>query len=68
NNRLHAPFGMAGGGEGASGRNYVLRVNGEVEHLSYVAKTEMAAGDIFVVETPGGGGYGSAIDEMEDAD
>jgi 5-oxoprolinase (ATP-hydrolysing) len=58
NNRLHAPFGMAGGSPGATGTNTVLRVDGSVERLAHIGKTEMAAGDIFVIETPGGGGYG----------
>jgi 5-oxoprolinase (ATP-hydrolysing) len=38
----------------------VERRDGSVEHLPHVGKTEMAAGDVFVVETPGGGGYGVA--------
>ncbi|MGY8526900.1 hydantoinase B/oxoprolinase family protein [Paracidovorax citrulli] len=58
NNRLHAPFGMAGGKPGALGRNLVERVDGREEVLPHVARTEMAAGDVFVVETPGGGGFG----------
>jgi 5-oxoprolinase (ATP-hydrolysing) len=58
NNRLHAPFGMAGGAAGAKGRNLVERVDGSVEALGHIGRTEMAPGDVFVVETPGGGGYG----------
>lgn len=58
NNRIHAPFGMAGGEPGALGRNRVERVDGREEVLPHVARTEMAAGDVFVVETPGGGGFG----------
>jgi len=59
NNRLHAPFGMAGGEPGAKGRNLVERADGRVETLGHIGKTDMAAGDVFVIETPGGGGYGS---------
>jgi 5-oxoprolinase (ATP-hydrolysing) len=59
NNRLHAPFGMAGGAPGAKGRNLVLRADGRVEELGHIGKTDMAAGDVFVIETPGGGGYGA---------
>jgi len=59
NNRIHAPFGMAGGGPGATGVNSVLRSDGRVEQLAHIGKTEMAAGDMFVIETPGGGGYGA---------
>ncbi|WEF34491.1 hydantoinase B/oxoprolinase family protein [Pseudoduganella chitinolytica] len=58
NNRLHAPFGMAGGLPGATGRNFVERADGTVEQLGHIGKTEMAPGDVFVIETPGGGGYG----------
>ncbi|RJG21183.1 hydantoinase B/oxoprolinase family protein [Massilia cavernae] len=58
NNRIHAPFGMAGGGEGAKGVNTVVRADGRIEHLAHIGKTDMQAGDVFVIETPGGGGYG----------
>lgn len=58
NNRIHAPFGMAGGEPAARGQNSVLRADGSVEELGHIGKTDMAAGDVFVIETPGGGGYG----------
>ena len=60
NNRVHAPFGMAGGEPGATGRNRVIRADGSEETLPHVARTEMGVGDVFVIETPGGGGYGTA--------
>jgi 5-oxoprolinase (ATP-hydrolysing) len=59
NNRIHAPFGMAGGQDGEKGRNRVLRADGRVEELGHIGKVDMQAGDMFVVETPGGGGYGT---------
>ncbi len=59
NNRVHAPFGMAGGAPGAKGVNTVLRADGRVEQLAHIGKTAMAPGDVFVVETPGGGGFGT---------
>jgi len=59
NNRLHAPFGMAGGQSAATGRNSVERADGTAEELGHIGKTEMAPGDVFVIETPGGGGYGT---------
>ncbi|MGV7206470.1 hydantoinase B/oxoprolinase family protein [Oxalobacteraceae bacterium A2-2] len=59
NNRIHPPFGAAGGEPGALGRNYVERADGSVEALGHIAKTAMAPGDVFVIETPGGGGYGA---------
>ena len=57
NNRVHPPFGMAGGAAGALGRNYVERVDGSVDYLPHIGKAQMRPGDVFVIETPGGGGY-----------
>ncbi|MEO7055674.1 MAG: hydantoinase B/oxoprolinase family protein [Caldimonas sp.] len=58
NGRHHGAFGMAGGEAGAPGRNRVERAGGEVEELDHIASVEVAAGDVFVIDTPGGGGYG----------
>jgi len=60
NHRRVAPFGLAGGDDGAVGANRIERADGRVELLGAVAATDMAPGDVFVIETPGGGGYGSA--------
>ncbi len=51
------PYGVAGGRPGAVGRNYVERADGGRVALSGIGKVEMGAGDVFVIETPGGG-YG----------
>jgi 5-oxoprolinase (ATP-hydrolysing) len=58
--RKVAPFGVAGGMPGALGRNWVERADGSRLDLSGTDKAEMAVGDVFVIETPGGGGYGAA--------
>jgi 5-oxoprolinase (ATP-hydrolysing) len=58
NNRIHPPFGMAGGEPGSKGRNLVIRANGKIEELPHIASTDMQAGDVFIIETPGGGGFG----------
>ena len=60
NNRIVPPFGMAGGEPGALGRNTVVRGDGREEVIAHVGSAEMQAGDLFVIETPGGGGYGAA--------
>ena len=52
------PYGMAGGEPGEIGRNYVIRTDGTTEKLAGIDSTEVVAGDVMVVETPGGGGYG----------
>src|SRR5437773_12016655 len=54
------PHGMAGGEPGLPGHNFVERLDGRRSELGPFDQTEMAAGDVFVVESPGGGGYGNA--------
>jgi len=58
NSRILPPFGMAGGEPGAVGRNLVQRCDGTQEIIGSVGSTIMQPGDMFIVETPGGGGYG----------
>ena len=58
NNRRNKPHGLKGGEAGTSGINRVERRNGKVEELGSTDKIEMKSGDVFVVETPGGGGFG----------
>jgi len=60
NNRAIAPFGLAGGEPGQPGRNSVERADGRVETLTHIGSVEVGAGDVFVIETPGGGGFGPA--------
>jgi 5-oxoprolinase (ATP-hydrolysing) len=52
------PFGLAGGAPGATGANRVIRADGTIELLPGTARVAMNEGDVFVIETPGGGGYG----------
>jgi len=52
------PYGMAGGKPGTVGRNWVRHTTGIVTDLGACDQVEMNAGDVFVIETPGGGGYG----------
>ncbi|MDJ0950645.1 MAG: hydantoinase B/oxoprolinase family protein [Alphaproteobacteria bacterium] len=52
------PYGLAGGGAGARGRNFVRRNNGGIDDLAGNDETDMMPGDTFVMETPGGGAYG----------
>ena len=52
------PFGLAGGADGAAGRQWVERAAGGREVLTGTDRAELAPGDVFAIETPGGGGYG----------
>ena len=58
NRRRVPPFGLAGGAPGATGVNRVVRADGRVEELGATAEAALNPGDIFGIETPGGGGYG----------
>jgi 5-oxoprolinase (ATP-hydrolysing) len=59
NRRRVPPRGIKGGGDAKAGRNWVERVDGSIEELTATASAEMQIGDRFVIETPGGGGYGA---------
>ena len=58
--RVVPPFGLAGGGPGQCGNNYVVRAGGDLVQLKGNDETEMYSGDLLVMETPGGGGFGKA--------
>ena len=60
NRRRTAPFGAQGGQPGRSGVNRIERADGSAEALGSTDQTAMTAGDLFVIETPGGGGFGRA--------
>ncbi|WP_420862000.1 hydantoinase B/oxoprolinase family protein [Algirhabdus cladophorae] len=56
--RKVAPHGVKGGGSGGLGANSVRRKNGDIDQLEGNDAAELQAGDIFIMKTPGGGGYG----------
>jgi len=60
NHRRIAPFGLAGGECGRTGLNRLLRRDGTSETLQATAELALDAGDRLRIETPGGGGYGTA--------
>ncbi|MBD2433165.1 MULTISPECIES: hydantoinase B/oxoprolinase family protein [Fischerella] len=56
--RVIPPFGLNGGEAAQVGRNWIQRQDGTQENLNSTATVQMQPGDIFVIETPGGGGFG----------
>ena len=58
--RLVPPFGLAGGGPGRCGNNYIVRTGGDAVQIKGNDEVKMNAGDLFVMETPGGGGFGKS--------
>ena len=56
--RINPPFGLAGGDPGSLGRTSIIRKSGEKIDMGPTDQAEMAPGDVIVIETPGGGGFG----------
>jgi len=56
------PFGLAGGGSGLPGRQWLERADGSTEQLAGIARFTLQENDVFVLETPGGGGHGGEVD------
>jgi N-methylhydantoinase B len=58
--RKFAPYGLAGGEAGATGKASLIRKDGQTEELPGKCNREAKAGDVVRIETPGGGGWGTA--------
>ena len=59
NRRRVPPLGLNGGGTGRPGLCRVERADGSTVEITTNREIDMSAGDVFVIETPGGGGYGT---------
>lgn len=60
NNRVNRPHGLEGGESGAAAKNWVERSDGTREDFGHICEVAMQVDDVFVIQTPGGGGFGSA--------
>lgn len=60
--RVIPPYGLNGGGDGAVGNNRVEHADGSVTQISGTDQISLRIGDVFVIETPGGGGYGRSTE------
>jgi 5-oxoprolinase (ATP-hydrolysing) len=56
----YPPYGLAGGEPGSVGQNVINRADGSVQKLPSCAQVDVHPGDVLTIETPGGGGFGSA--------
>jgi len=65
NHRIIAPYGVSGGSPGQCGRNWVERTDGSRDEMTAMDKRSVAPGDVFVLQTPSGGGYGSPTERVE---
>jgi len=57
--RIQSPYGLLGGSPGGKGNQFVIRKSGQKVALQGIQNIDLKEGDTFIVETPGGGGYGS---------
>lgn len=58
NSRVIAPSGIEGGGDGVTGEAWIERGDGSTDQLTGSDHADMKADDLFVIRTPGGGGFG----------
>jgi 5-oxoprolinase (ATP-hydrolysing) len=56
--RNKGPYGLERGMKGKPGKQYLVKKNGEKINLNYADQMNVESGDMFTIETPGGGGYG----------
>ena len=59
--RIVPPYGLAGGNSGAVGKNYVIHSINNITELKTKGQIEVVKDDIFVLKTPGGGGFGKSV-------
>ncbi|RLG50419.1 MAG: hydantoinase B/oxoprolinase family protein, partial [Thermoproteota archaeon] len=62
-----APWGLFGGKPGATGRAFIIKPDGSKLELPSKCTVTMERGDIFVILTPGGGGYGDPREREQKA-
>lgn len=60
--RVTEPYGLDGGGSGLRGRNALLRHDGCLLELNGNDEVAVTAGDVCIIETPGGGGFGRPVE------
>ncbi len=65
NHRKVPPYGLAGGEPGQCGRNWIERADGTVHEMSGLDRARVFPGDVFVLQTPTGGGYGPPEERVE---
>jgi len=57
--RVSAPYGMEGGGDAKTGKQYIIESTGAEKEMKGADTVCLQKGDIFCIETPGGGAWGN---------
>uniref|UniRef100_A0A8C3P9S2 5-oxoprolinase, ATP-hydrolysing n=1 Tax=Chrysemys picta bellii TaxID=8478 RepID=A0A8C3P9S2_CHRPI len=60
--RAFRPYGLHGGDSGSPGLNLLILRDGRIINLGGKTSVRVLPGDVFRLQTPGGGGFGSAAD------
>lgn len=63
--RVFSPYGLEGGLPGSRGRNLMFYVDGRIIDLGGKNSVKVGPGDVFHLETPGGGGYGALTSDHQ---
>jgi len=63
--RVLAPYGMNGGNSAQTGKNSLLTHDGRTLNLGGKCSVPVQPGDMFCLQTPGGGGWGSKMEQSE---
>ncbi|GAA4443555.1 hydantoinase B/oxoprolinase family protein [Ravibacter arvi] len=63
--RFFRPYGLAGGSGGATGSNWWFTAQKKWVQLPGIAGVSVQKGEIMIIETPGGGGFGEAVSENQ---
>jgi 5-oxoprolinase (ATP-hydrolysing) len=56
--RSIAPFGLKGGTSGSKGQQFIIFKSGTQKNLKGIDGIDLNEGDSFIIQTPGGGGWG----------
>lgn len=59
--RIELPYGLNGGNSGKAGKQYIIKSDGDIIELNSIDGYGIEKGDIFVIKTPGGGGFGNPM-------
>jgi len=63
--RVYSPYGLKGGAAGRKGMNILRRKNGETLEPGHRFHLNLQEGDSIIMETPGGGGFGKAVNDID---
>ncbi|XP_053402483.1 5-oxoprolinase-like [Mercenaria mercenaria] len=64
--RVFSPYGLHGGHDGQKGLNLMIYKDGRIVNVCGKTSVDCSAGDVFLLQTPGGGGYGTVDGQTDE--